>query len=290
MEEEAPTASKEGEGEEEEEENRWQPRQWLPGSVGAAGAPVRLLSEEDLKPEQVEFESMEAARDAIRNFCWSKRYPFYVRQSDPRRYVIECPHTMKKKVKKNKMGDGEGEGHVAGQTNEEMNEEVAGQRNEEMNEDGRTNEDVSAGWTDEVAGQTNEEMNEDGRTDEDVSAGRTDEDVSGRTNEDVPGQVNASDNFAGVMNKRTFLISARSYAEKEKRSCRYYQGGPEPLLWILHTGWHEGVGGYIIRHSTGTWPAKGCTECGSCPPPDTCTQTPRCPCQLHGGPQGKKAT
>jgi hypothetical protein len=49
----------------------WQ--QWQDGSVVAAGAqmPDRLLSEEDLKPGEVEFESMEAARNAIRNFCWS---------------------------------------------------------------------------------------------------------------------------------------------------------------------------------------------------------------------------
>ncbi len=90
----------------------------------------------------------EATRDAIKSFCWSKPYPIYVRQSDPKRFVVECPSTMKKKVKKITMGDGEGgaadltkeregEGHfacttneeVAGQTNEEMNEEIAGQTN-----------------------------------------------------------------------------------------------------------------------------------------------------------------
>ncbi len=64
--------------EEEEDFKRWQrqhvePWQWQAGgSVVAGGAPDRLLSEEDLKPGKVEFESMEAARDAIRNFCWSK--------------------------------------------------------------------------------------------------------------------------------------------------------------------------------------------------------------------------
>jgi hypothetical protein len=60
--------------EEEEEFKRWQrqvePWQWQPGSVVAGGAPNRLLSEEDLKPGKVEFESMEAARDGIKKFCW----------------------------------------------------------------------------------------------------------------------------------------------------------------------------------------------------------------------------
>ncbi len=127
MEEEASTASKE-----EEEVDRccqWQPVdqwQWQPGSVVVAGG-APDLSEKDLQPGRVKFESMEAARDAIQSFCWSKSYPFYVCQSDPKRFVVECPSTMKKKVKKIKMGDGEGaadltkegegEGHVAGKTN-----------------------------------------------------------------------------------------------------------------------------------------------------------------------------
>ncbi len=77
--------------EEEEEFNRWQcwqpvdGWQWQPGSELAGGAPDLLLSEKDLQPGgRVEFESMEAARDAIKSFCWSKSYHFYVRQSDPK--------------------------------------------------------------------------------------------------------------------------------------------------------------------------------------------------------------
>ncbi len=69
MEEEASTTSME---EEEEEFKRWlwqvleRWQLWQPGSVVAGRAPDRLLSEEeDLKPGEVEFESMEAARDAL---------------------------------------------------------------------------------------------------------------------------------------------------------------------------------------------------------------------------------
>ncbi len=133
----------------------------------AGGAPDRLLSEKDLKPGKVEFESMDAARDAIKGFCWSKSYPFYVRQSDPNRFVVECPSTMKKKVKKIMMGDGEGEGHVAGQTNEEVasqtKEEVAGQTNEEEVA-GQTNEEQVAGQ--EVAGQQTRKQRGGRRSDE----------------------------------------------------------------------------------------------------------------------------
>jgi hypothetical protein len=68
MEEEASTTSIE---EEEESFKRWQLQvetwQWQPESVVTGGAPDCLLSEEDLQPGKVEFESMEAARDAITN-------------------------------------------------------------------------------------------------------------------------------------------------------------------------------------------------------------------------------
>jgi hypothetical protein len=101
--------------------------------------------------------SMEAARDAIKSFCWSKLYPFYVHQSDPKRFVVECPSTMKKRVKKIKMGDGEGEGHVAGKTNEEVA--------------GKTKEEVAVQTNEEVAGKTNKEVV--GQTNKDVPARRT---------------------------------------------------------------------------------------------------------------------
>jgi hypothetical protein len=161
----------------EEEIDPWQ---WQSGSVAVEEGAPDLVSEEDLEPGQVEFESMEAER-CYQKFCWRKSYPFYVRQSDPKRFVVECPSsTMKKKVKKNKKDDGENEeeeeegGNVAGQqTNEE---EVASQMNEE-----------------EVAGQTDEE------------------EVAGKTNEEeVASKMNANDNFAAVvMNKCTFVFSAR---------------------------------------------------------------------------------
>ncbi len=77
MEEEASTASKEGEEvdrwqEEEFDRKQWQPVdqwQWQPGSVVAGEAPdLLLLSEKDLQPGRVEFVLMEAARDAIKTF------------------------------------------------------------------------------------------------------------------------------------------------------------------------------------------------------------------------------
>ncbi len=43
--------------------------------------PLIVFFQRDLKPGKVEFESMDAARDAIIGFCWSKSHPFYVRQS-----------------------------------------------------------------------------------------------------------------------------------------------------------------------------------------------------------------
>jgi hypothetical protein len=269
MEEEASTASKE------EEEH---PAQWQPGSeVAVGGAPYPLVSEDDLQPKRVKFESMEAVRDAIKSFCWRNSYPFYVRQSDPKRFVVECPSTMKKKVKKIKTGDGEGdagstkeeeqgEGHVAGQMNEEvagqMNEEVAGQTNEEVA--GQTNEEVAGQTNVEVAGQTNEEMNEE-------VAGWQDERRGCRQDEQV------------------YFCDICSSSKKDKQSCRYHQAGPGSLLRMHVAAWHEGVGGYSIRHGTGTGFDKGCTWCGSCSPPGKCTQMPRCPCELHDVIQGKEA-
>ncbi len=181
----------------------------------AEGALNLLLSEEDLQPGRVvEFMSMDAVRDATikSGFCWSMPYPpFYVRQSNPKRFVVECPSTMTKKVKKIKMGDGEGEGHVAGKTNKEVagktNEEVAGQTN---------NEEVASQTNEEVAGQTNEEV-ADQKADQKVAGQMNEEmnkEVAGKMNEEVAGQTNASDNFAAVMNKCTFVISARMQKRK----------------------------------------------------------------------------
>jgi hypothetical protein len=52
----------------EEVGDRWQ---WQAASVAAGGAP--LVSEQDPEPGEVEFESMEAVRDAIKSFCWRNK-------------------------------------------------------------------------------------------------------------------------------------------------------------------------------------------------------------------------